>query len=253
MGGRGPTTLRVAFTALAFLFGAVAIDGDPAGADGPVFDPAKVRWSRHRPDTILSVHTTRPIVALSFDDGPDRRWTPQVLDALARHGAHATFFDEGDHAEQAPDLVRRTVAEGHEVGNHTYSHPEMPGLDGDDVVRQVRQATRAFRRTGIEPVPLFRPPKGLYDHEAARAVRSTGHVTIGWDVCLERFLAQHPDDGAAVARMLDHVHPGAILLAHDGGVPDRSRTVAVLPRLLDGLRSRGYEVVTVTELLGEAG
>lgn len=248
MRGRGPTTLRVALVGLALVLGAV----DPVGADGLGFDPDRVTWSRHRPDTVLSVHTTRRVVALSFDDGPDPRWTPRVLEALADHGARATFFDEGDHAEQWPGLLRRTVAEGHEVANHTYDHPEVPGLDGKAVAEQVRRATRAFHDAGIRPVPLFRAPKGLYDAEAARAVRSTGHLTIGWDVCLERFLALHADDHEAVDRMMERVHPGAILLAHDGGAPDRARTVAVLPRLLEALRAGGYEVVTVTELLGEA-
>lgn len=251
--GRGPTTLRAAVAAVALLLGAVAVDGSTAGAQPPSVDPAKVRWSRHRPDTILSVHTTKPVVALSFDDGPDPRWTPAVLNALAAHGARATFFDEGDHAEQWPDLVRRTVAEGHEVANHTYSHPDLPTLDGAELTRQVRRAVEAFRSTGTEPVPLFRPPKGLYDTEAARAVRAEGHLTVGWDVCLERFLGRHPhDDAEAVRQTLVRVHPGAIVLAHDGGLPDRSRTVRVLPALLDGLRAMGYEVVRITDLLAEA-
>lgn len=248
MKGRGRTTLRVALVGLALVVGAV----DPVAADDPDYDPAKVTWSKHRPDTILSVHTTRRVVALSFDDGPDPRWTPRILDILAAYDARATFFDEGDHAEQWPELVRRTAAEGHEVGNHTHSHPEVPGLDGEAVAEEVRRATKAFRAAGIRPVPLFRAPKGLYDAEAARAVRATGHHTIGWDVCLERFLAQHADDREAIDGLLDRVHPGAILLAHDGGIPDRSRTVAVLPALLDALRYEGYDVVTVTELLDEA-
>lgn len=250
--GRGRTTLRVVLAAFGLLVGAVVVDDSTAGAQPPTVDPAKVRWSRHRPDTILSVRTARPMVALSFDDGPDPRWTSRVLDALAAHGARATFFDEGEHGLQWPELLRRTVAEGHEVANHTYSHPEVLGLDRDEVIDQVRRATEAFRQAGIRSVPLFRPPKGLYDTEAARAVRATGHLTVGWDVCLERFLARHTDDAAAVAEALDRVRPGSILLAHDGGIPDRSRTVEVLPALLAGLHAKGYEVVTITELLAEA-
>lgn len=250
--GRGRTTLRVVLAALGLLVGAVAVDDSTAGAQLPTVDPAKVLWSKHRPDTVLSVYTARPVVALSFDDGPDPRWTPRVLDALAAHDARATFFDEGEHGLQWPELLQRTVAEGHEVANHTYSHPDVLGLDRAEVADQVRRAVAAFRQAGIRPVPLFRPPKGRYDTEAARAVRATGHLTVGWDVCLERILARHVDDDQAVAELLARVRPGSIVLAHDGGIPDRSRTVAVLPALLAGLRAEGYEVVTVTELLAEA-
>lgn len=224
----------------------------PAVRGRPVFNAAKVRWSNGRPDTVVSVRTTRRAVALSFDDGPSERYTPDVLDILRRFGAKATFFDEGSSVVERPDLVRRTVAEGHEVGNHTFTHPDLPPLAYADVVTEVERTSVALRDAGVDAVPLFRPPRGLFDQEAAEAVRSTSHLTVGWDVCLERFLSRHGDDAAAVAAALDRVRPGSIVLAHDGGDPDRSRTVATLPAFLAGLRARGYEVVTITNLLGDA-
>lgn len=224
----------------------------PSVTGRPAFDPAKVRWSKGRPDTVVSVRTTRRAVALSFDDGPHERYTPEVLDILARFGAKATFFDEGAAVAERPDLVRRTVAEGHEVGNHTFTHPDLPPLGYADVLTEVERTSAALREAGVEAVPLFRPPRGLFDQEAADAVRAASHLTVGWDVCLERYLARSTDDAAAVAAALDRVRPGSIVLAHDGGDIDRSRTVATLPAFLAGLRERGYEVVTVTDLLGDA-
>ncbi|MBW3670008.1 MAG: polysaccharide deacetylase family protein [Actinobacteria bacterium] len=221
-------------------------------ADGPRIDPTRVRWSRFRPDMITSVRTTRPVVAMSFDDGPHPDYTSYVLDVLRRHDARATFFDEGASVLAHPELVRRTVAEGHEVANHTFTHPDLPPLHYAQVVDEVRRTARAFQEAGVAAAPLFRPPRGRFDREAADAVRSTGLTTVGWNVCVERFLATFPDDSEAVAAMLDRVRPGSIVLAHDGGVPDRSRTMAVLAGLVGGLRQRGYDVVTVGELLRDA-
>ncbi|HVF76254.1 MAG TPA: polysaccharide deacetylase family protein [Acidimicrobiales bacterium] len=224
----------------------------PADAARTTVDPHKVRWSRTRPDFIRSVRTTRPVVALSFDDGPGPEDTPRVLDLLRATGAKATFFVEGDAALGRPDLVRRMVEEGHEVANHTFSHPDLPPLDYDQVVDEVERASDAIRAAGVSEVPLFRPPRGMFDREAADAVRSTGHLTVGWDVCLEKYLARHDDNDTAVAATLARVKPGSIVLAHDGGIPDRERTVEALPALLRGLQGKGFEVVTVTELLRDA-
>lgn len=224
----------------------------PAGATRTTIDPHKVRWSRTRPDFIRSVRTTRHAVALSFDDGPGPEDTPRVLDMLRNAGAKATFFVEGDAALVRPDLVRRAVAEGHEVANHTFSHPDLPPLNFEQVVDEVERASAAIRAAGVIEVPLFRPPRGLFDREAADAVRSTDHLTVGWDVCLERYLALHDDNDTAVAETLERVKPGSIILAHDGGIPDRERTVQSLPALLRGLQGKGFEVVTVTELLRDA-
>src|SRR5260221_5834570 len=91
-------------------------------------DPHRFRYSVNRPDVILSVETHRPMVALTFDDGPDPRFTPEALAILEAHGAHATFFDTGQHVWMYPDLARRTVAAGNEIGNHTCDHPMVTRL-----------------------------------------------------------------------------------------------------------------------------
>lgn len=250
---RVPAAARVALAVLALMGALVVVHVPPSVEAGASrINPDRVRWSRSRPDMIRSVHTTRRVVALSFDDGPHPDHTPYVLDVLRRYDAHATFFDEGDAVVARPDLVRRTVAEGHEVANHTFTHRDLPPLHFGEVVEEIERTARAFADAGVDPAPLFRPPRGQFDREAADAVRSTGLTTVGWDVCVERHLAQSPDDAHAVTAMLDRVRPGSIVLAHDGGVPDRQRTMAVLPALLEGLRARGFAIVTVGELLRDA-
>lgn len=250
---RVPVAARIVAVVLALMAALVVVHAPPSVEAGSSrINPGRVRWSRSRPDMIRSVHTTRQVVALSFDDGPHPDYTPYVLDVLRRHDARATFFDEGDAVVARPDLVRRSVAEGHEVANHTFTHRDLPPLHFAEVVDEIERTARAFADAGVDPAPLFRPPRGQFDREAADAVRSTGLTTVGWDVCVERYLAQSSDDAKAVAAMLDRVGPGSIVLAHDGGVPDRTRTMAVLPALLEGLRARGYAIVTIGELLRDA-
>lgn len=224
--------------------------GDVPGADATA-RPVVLEWSRTRPDTITGVTTHEKAVALSFDDGPDPRYTPAVLDILDRYGVKATFFLEGDHVEQHEALARRIDRAGHEVANHTYDHADLPSLDQAGVAAQIERANDAFRRAGLPQPKLFRPPRGQYDHEAAAAVRAAGLINAGWThgLCVEKWTRQLPPQWAVDA-MLAGVRPGAILLAHDGGEPDRTATVDALPYLLDGLRERGYRVVTVGELVG---
>lgn len=250
---RLPLAGRVAAALVAVMAALVVVHAPPAvEAGGGRIDPTRVRWSRSRPDMITSVRTTRPVVAMSFDDGPHPDYTPYALDVLRRHDARATFFDEGAAVVTYPHLVRRTVAEGHEVANHTFTHPDLPPLSFSEVVNEIERTAGAFEEVHVTPAPLFRPPRGQFDREAAAAVRSRGLTTVGWNICVERFLAMFSDDSRAVAAMLDGVRPGSIVLAHDGGMPDRSRTMAVLPGLVAGLRQRGYDVVTVGELLRDA-
>lgn len=250
---RGRAARRLLLALAALVVAVAGLDGPrPALAGRADIDPHKVRWSRARPDFIRSVRTTRKVVALSFDDGPGPEDTPRVLDILKAHGAKATFFVEGQAVQARPDLVRRIAAEGHEVANHTFTHPDLPPLRYQQVVDEVERASAAIREAGVDQVSLFRPPRGQFDREAADAVRATGHLTVGWDVCIEKYLA-HDDNERAVALALGQVTPGSIVLAHDGGIPDRERTVEVLPALLRGLRGKGFEVVTVTELLRDAG
>ena len=204
-------------------------------------------------DVALPVHAVRVharVVALSFDDGPDPRWTPRVLALLRRYRARATFFVTGENALAHPGLLRDEVAAGDEVGDHTYSHPYLTRLNADVVRQQIKEAALAIQQAGAPRPTLFRPPYGLIDRTIERAAQADNLRLILWSVCVERFV-NHGPSRAEVARILSRVRPGAIILAHDGGIPDRRRTLAALPLLLGALQRRGYQIVTVGRLLAQ--
>jgi len=188
-------------------------------------------------------------IALTFDDGPDPEWTPRVLDVLADAGVRGTFFVIGERAARAPGVVRRIAAEGHELGNHSWSH-RAPWLCGpratDEQVRRGHETIATL--TGVAP-RHFRPPWGMVNAAMFGAVRRVGERCVFWSIQPE---GQRP---APAERQVEHVlrraHAGAIVDLHDAeGTPAApERLLRVLPPLLAGLRERGYATATVGELL----
>jgi len=216
----------------------------------PARDGRRVERNRENQIVRVRLPNHQRVVALSFDDGPDPRYTPVVLRMLATYRDRATFFMEGQFVQQHPDLARAVAAQGHEVANHTWDHPDLRRLDHAAIVHQLERASAAFEAAGLARPALFRPPKGAFNAADDLAVRSTGLTTAGWTpgLCVEKFVRRRTPD-AAMRAMVARVRPGDILLAHDGGIPNRGATLQALPVLLAGLRSRGFKVVTVAELL----
>src|SRR3954469_13772632 len=208
-----------------------------AGASGPA-----------RAGALYRVATNQKVVALTFDDGPDPRWTPRVLDLLAAHGDHATFFQIGTNALAHRDLVTRLLQSGNEIGNHTLAHPHLPTLSTARIRDEIRDGSNAVVEAGAPRPMMFRPPIGLTDGRVAAASAAQGLRTVFWGACVEHYV-NHNDVAAGTRNLLAKVRPGMIILAHDGGIPDRTRTMQSLPMLLDELRRQGYRVVTVSELL----
>lgn len=182
-------------------------------------------------------------VALTFDDGPDPQRTPAVLDLLARQGVRATFFVVGARAEAHPELVRRMAAEGHVVENHSYTHSwRFPLRSLGRTVEELRRTGEVLHRiTGRQP-RLFRPPFGVTNPTIARAVRRLGLDPVGWSIRSLDTMGQSPERVAA--RILRRLHPGAVILLHDR-CAGSERLVGLL---VEGLRSRGLEPVTLPEL-----
>ncbi len=203
---------------------------------------------------VPSVNHTRAsdAIAFTFDDGPDPATTPRVLDLLALHAAHATFFVVGSRAAAHPEIVRRIVAEGHDVGSHTWSHAHT--FHFGSAARQRLDIERGLDAvaaiTGQRP-RLFRPPQGLRTPPLRRALAGLSLVCVTWS---ERALDAMGRDSRAIVRRLDPaVRAGAILALHDGGgfggTLDRSPTVAALGTLLDLARARGLRCVRLEEVL----
>jgi peptidoglycan-N-acetylglucosamine deacetylase len=204
---------------------------------------------------VARVRADQPVVALTFDDGPSA-YTAQVLDILARYQVKATFFVIGMNVEKYPDLARRIVAEGHAIGNHTYSHPLLGPVEiPSRFEHELERADLAIEAaTGVR-TRLFRPPRGLRSPWMMRRARSDGYQVVTWSVSPDDW--RHPPSSVIVQRVLDRVRPGAIVLLHDGletrASPHQENTVAALPAILAGLQARGYRFVTVPELLKMVG
>ncbi|HEY3799377.1 MAG TPA: polysaccharide deacetylase family protein, partial [Caulobacteraceae bacterium] len=203
-------------------------------------------------------------VALTFDDGPDGRWTPKILDILKAKGVHATFFDIGENMQSRPDLVQREVREGNMVGNHTWTHPNIGVTPLAQTDLELNTTQRLFEVLTGRSMRLFRPPY-FGDAEPSTPgevdplliAQKLGYLIVGLRVDAEDWQRQPngkmPAPGAIVDRVMTGLAvnnpPGQVVLLHDAG-GDRSETVAALPGLIDAIRAKGYQIVTVDQLAG---
>ncbi len=185
-------------------------------------------------------------VALTFDDGPSPLATPLVLAILHRYGVPGTFFVIGDHARAYPYLVAEMAADGHDVGDHTFHHPNMATLDGDTVAQEIRTTAAVIRETAGQPPRWFRPPGGNYTVEVAAAVRRAGLRLVMWTANSGDWAL--PPAKTVADRVLIRAEPGSIVLMHSTTL----NTVQALPRIIIELRRRGYTLVTVSQLARDA-
>ncbi|HWU27411.1 MAG TPA: polysaccharide deacetylase family protein [Rhizomicrobium sp.] len=199
-------------------------------------------------------------IALTFDDGPDPQWTPEILDILKEKHVPATFFVIGGNAESNPGLVQRILADGHELGNHTYTHPNLSITPPQAVALELNATQRLIEALTGRSLRLFRPPY-LGDAEPTdddeiepvKQAQDMGYTTIGEHVDPVDWAL--PGANAIVQRTLDQIahpfedQPANIVLLHDAG-GNRAQTVAALPLIIDSLRARGYKFVLVSDLIG---
>lgn len=186
-------------------------------------------------------------IALTFDDGPCPPYTDRVLDVLRDHGVVATFFCVGLHARSLPATVARIVAEGHTVANHTWSHPSLVGLTRDEVRHQLDATGRAIAEVTGERPALMRPPYGDRSPRTLEWIAAEGLTTVLWDTDTRDW--SRPGTDAVADRALNGARDGSVVLMHDGG-GDRTHTVEALPRIIGGLLSDGYRLVTVDRMSG---
>lgn len=197
-------------------------------------------------DSLVPTETTLPPVdcsdvpclAISFDDGPDPTLTPRVLDILARHNARASFFVIGVYATKHPDIVRRIYQDGHEVGNHSWNHPNLTKMSPSDIESQVTLTQQAVMSAGVPAPRLFRPPYGAIN-DVVRA-----HVPLAlamWNIDPEDW---HQKDPVKITEHIEaHVKPGAVIDMHD----THPQAVEALEMTLQKFQGR-YQFVTVSEL-----
>lgn len=177
---------------------------------------------------------TGKVIYLTFDDGPDPVWTPQVLRLLTKYGAKATFFQLGDMVTAHPGLQTRVRAAGHTIGSHSISHP---------LLTLVPSARRRHEIAGGPVSHCFRPPYGATNAQVSAEIRAAGMAEILWTVDPRDW--DRPGAAAIAHRVLSRAHPGGIVLLHDGG-GHRAQTVAALDRILKVLKRRGYSFPALT-------
>jgi len=203
------------------------------------------------PDTlVLSAAPTENTVALTFDDGPDPRFTPQILDLLAEYDIQATFFVTGARAEAYPELLQRIVNEGHIVGNHTYGHPNLvEATDMDVLETEVLRTEEIINSIVGYRTKLFRAPYGFLYDELLEQLGAMDYTVVGWSVDSLDWREDPPEDIAY--NVISNIHPGAIVLMHDGAgeTGDRTNTIEALRQIIPNLIDQGLGFETVPEML----
>lgn len=195
--------------------------------------------------TITAISTPSPVVAMTFDDGPHPSLTPRLLDLLAARNLRATFYLIGNRVVQYPAIARRIAAEGHEIGNHSWSHPFLDGYSDSAVIREIDRTTDAiYQITGRPPV-TFRPPYGAFNRRQRLMLHAARSMpTVLWSVDPQDW--RRPGASVVADRILGHSSSGSIILSHD----IHSGTIDAMPRALDGLTERGLRFATMSQMLG---
>lgn len=200
--------------------------------------------------SITRVQTHEPVVAVTFDDGPDPRSTPRYLEVLERHGAHGTFFLIGRSAMKYPALVQRIRAGGHAIGNHSWDHPSFPAISGRMRRAQIKAWSDAL---GSVTPRIFRPPYGNQTWITRLDPMWMGWEVITWDVCANDWLGDSAETMAE--RVVSQIRPGSIVLMHDtlytyerADYASRDTSIQALALVLERL-GKDYRFVTVPELL----
>ncbi len=186
-------------------------------------------------------------IALTFDDGPHPRYTPEILSILAEYGVHATFFVVGQNAEYYPALIAQIQAAGHEIGNHSYDHSRLLRADMHTVKDEILHAEAVIYELSDSRTKLFRPPEGMFNEHLIEAARELDYRIILWNIDTRDW--DHTPPAAIADHILSQVKSGDIILMHDyigfdSPTPEALRLV--IPALLD----ENYRFVGVSELLG---
>lgn len=205
-----------------------------------------------RGEIVWEVPTDSKVIALTFDDGPDPTYTPQIVQLLKQYNAKATFFVVGSRVSQFPDIARQLSQAQHELANHTYTHPDMRKISSAKLKEEVIKTQETiFQSTGINP-QLFRPPGGYYSESVVNIAKQTGELVVMWSWHQDTRDWSDPGVKKIVNKVLTNARNGDIVLFHDYG-GNRKQTVQALEQILPELQQRGYEFVTVSDLMKRYG
>ena len=224
-------------------FGAAALTATDAAAQPLIRLPDDLVQSDAA--TITAVRTPSPVVAMTFDDGPHPSNTPRLLDMLRERGLRATFYLIGNRVVQYPQLARRIAEEGHEIGNHSWSHPFLDRMGDRSVIQEIDQTTNAIYQVTGRPPVTFRPPYGAFTRRQRTSLHGARSLpTILWSVDPQDW--RRPGASVVANRILRDTRQGGIVLSHDIHRP----TIDAMPQTFDGLTARGFTFVTVSQIIG---
>jgi peptidoglycan-N-acetylglucosamine deacetylase len=231
---------------LKFLTSFFLIPATVLWAQEPSLSPVKPKTAPEpeAKTTVSSVHVDAPYIALTFDDGPNQKLTPRLLDLLAQHHIHVTFFVVGENVVQYPEILQRAVREGHEIGNHSWSHPNLAKMSDENVRAQIKRTEEAITSAiGSRPT-LLRPPYGSVTARQKHFIHDElGYEIILWEV--DPLDWKNPGPNVVSSRIVKETHAGSIVLAHD----IHPQTIQAMPATLTELEAKGFKFVTVSELL----
>ena len=209
-------------------------------------------WLFFRPPfgkNIVRLNTDKRIVALTYDDGPNPPYTERLLDVLAKHNVKATFFMIGNRIAKHPETVDRVIAEGHQIGNHTYSHPVLGFLPPFYVRRQIERTDDLIRQHGIVEEIVFRAPMLTRFLPVAYVLAKLDWTHISCDVWSWDWTTQNPDK--ITKTVLKKIKPGSIIVLHDGKAENRkanrSGTIEATDRIITALKQDGYQFVRLSD------
>jgi peptidoglycan/xylan/chitin deacetylase (PgdA/CDA1 family) len=242
------TGSRLLFFCFACLGFAVGLGAEPTPVKPTSPKRTAAKTTRAEPEepgiTFNSVHVDGPYIAMTFDDGPSATLTPKLLDLLAARHIKATFFVIGENVAEHPEIVARAAREGHEIGSHSWSHPNFGKMSDESVRRQLQQTDDAIKNaTGKRPT-LMRPPYGSITAREKRWINDEfGYDIILWDV--DPYDWKRPGPAVVRNRIIKETRPGSIVLSHD----IHPGTIEAMPSTFDELEAKGFKFVTVSELI----
>ncbi|MDM5313844.1 polysaccharide deacetylase family protein [Peribacillus frigoritolerans] len=192
--------------------------------------------------------SSKKLIALTFDDGPEDIYTPKILEILKQKNVKATFFVTGEQVEYFPDMLKKIQAEGHVIGNHTWDHPQLSKLTDAQMIESVQSTSAEIEKVTGTKTNLFRPPYGEISDNQINILNKLGYRSIGWTI--DTLDWNGTSGNEILSRVNKGLVPGGIVLQHNFRVPGKlDGTIEALPKMIDNLRSQGYEFVTIPALL----
>jgi len=209
--------------------------------------PNMNKWKEEK-IVITDVKTSRKAVSLTFDDGPNPKNTPVVLDILKKHNARATFFVTGMHAQQYPSLIQRMVLEGHEIGNHSYSHADFNHKSTEFILNEIRKTNEIiFMLTKKKPA-LFRPPGGYLSYDMVALVKQEKMTIAYWTYQQDSKDWRGVNASQIANHVIENIKPGQIIILHDG-CANGLQTAKAVDVIISKLSNQGYEFSTMSDLI----